>query len=758
MTKHQIKLSYIPSQYRVRVEFTKADTNASPLPPPDLMQRAKKRLTAELENGHLDFYRFFQRRLVKMWQFIRSSYEEDSTSVEVTLAMGAPKIDIQIKESKEPNILCLISIKEPVDELIKLKFHILKLSIGKAIRDSGIKDDVPDPAHIHAIYLRACSGESIKKEPLYANPKIDWGDHLLRDPYQIKVNEADDYISLVVFNVRSIIDDRMLRTIISQLQEKAYKLGSLRNCQYEIMSDHMVRTIRSAYKGPERYGLDLPLVILVAVKQGSYFAHSELSAAPVKAKVRDNEATHWNDILPLVAIKCSKDGMVAKIGTCDMKVFSKFKGRDKRFWQKFFEMKGVVAGLIDKNLDSFCRYINEQIDPEGMVIAEGRVPVRGEVPYVHQTYKDVKQDENITFLESQPSKFVKMNEVIADIRYKVPAVEGVDIWGMTNAPPEPEVLNLELGDGVLKDEEGRYIAAYDGVPNIDGTKISVDKVLIYEKNVNRTDGFVNYDGDILVKGNIEIGSRLCATGELIVNGSIEGGWIKVDGNIKVDGGIVASPEKAIVSNQSITARFIENSRIQCQGDLLVDASIIAAEIVSGGDIAVINESGIIISSVIHCWGEVKCPNVGRATGPKTKINVGFSYDGKRALDIRRKRTLVWEAYLEELKGLYSALNLPASQMTKKKKEQKMEYKKKMTRLAKIIPALKDREKMAVNNLEYNDEAQIYIQGTLSANCIINMAGTEVPITTGDMHSVAVLSKPYRGSHFLTIDLEDVKSS
>ena len=56
-------MTYIPAQYRVRVELSGEHIAQSPTPPPELILRARRKLENEVNKGRLEFYRFFESRL-----------------------------------------------------------------------------------------------------------------------------------------------------------------------------------------------------------------------------------------------------------------------------------------------------------------------------------------------------------------------------------------------------------------------------------------------------------------------------------------------------------------------------------------------------------------------------------------------------------------------------------------------------------------------------------------------------------------------
>ena len=62
------KMTYIPAQFRVRVEFTRADCLAAPEPPPELLERAKEKLRGERAAGNVAFYRIFKTRFERTWR------------------------------------------------------------------------------------------------------------------------------------------------------------------------------------------------------------------------------------------------------------------------------------------------------------------------------------------------------------------------------------------------------------------------------------------------------------------------------------------------------------------------------------------------------------------------------------------------------------------------------------------------------------------------------------------------------------------
>lgn len=90
-------------------------------------------------------------------------------------------------------------------------------------------------------------------------------------------------------------------------------------------------------------------------------------------------------------------------------------------------------------------------------------------------------------------------------------------------------------------------------------------------NVDVSTGDIEYKGTVHVNGNVLTGYMIQATGDIIVNGVVEGAILIAGGNIVLKRGMQGMTKGSLSAAGNITAKFIENSEVRCEGTLMCDA-------------------------------------------------------------------------------------------------------------------------------------------------------------------------------------------
>ena len=93
MSKSLTKLTYIPAQYRVRLELSANDIAMNESMPANLLQRARARLDKEVASGLIVDYMLDVEELNQIWARLRSSVFKPKEKISVTIATGIPKLE-----------------------------------------------------------------------------------------------------------------------------------------------------------------------------------------------------------------------------------------------------------------------------------------------------------------------------------------------------------------------------------------------------------------------------------------------------------------------------------------------------------------------------------------------------------------------------------------------------------------------------------------------------------------------------------------
>ncbi|MEA1968842.1 MAG: flagellar assembly protein A, partial [Thermodesulfobacteriota bacterium] len=352
-----------------------------------------------------------------------------------------------------------------------------------------------------------------------------------------------------------------------------------------------------------------------------------------------------NKLLPLVFMLLQKKGEnFAKTDAKDLlldefielsmsenmtKAFLKIKKYDARVVnlaniKEFLVQKNIKFGIRDDNL--IGAWLSDSVNyDDAFVIAEGKepqLPKDAEVTYYFPRdflkAGKVNDDGSIDFKDRGDIPFISKGVLLAE---KVPMVEGAfgrDVLG--DDMPVPDAVDFVFGSGtgtVLSEDGAKIYADSDGQPHLDAMgNVSVFPELNIEGDVGYETGNINFDGNVVVKGVVKEGfSVKCAT---LTASQIEGAQINLTGDLNVSAGIIDAHLIKVQGN--VQAKYINNSRIDAFGDLIVEKEIIDSIILLSG--ACMNSTGTIISSMVTAKMGVDAGRIGTDISKPAKFRVG----------------------------------------------------------------------------------------------------------------------------------------
>lgn len=231
-------------------------------------------------------------------------------------------------------------------------------------------------------------------------------------------------------------------------------------------------------------------------------------------------------------------------------------------------------------------------------IARGKYPIRGKDTEFIALVSDQEEQsltpddkDQIDFLAGRFYLDVTQGTPLLKRTPADPGKIGQDIFGHLIQPESGKDLpfNTPLdGVSLSPDDPNIIIADLDGHPVFSPHGVKVDPTLHF-KDVSLSTGHIEFRGSVEVKGDVNPGMRINATGDVFIKGTVERAYIKSGANIIIQGGAVgdAESERAILKAESKTAKkedIQESADVTSEDD--VSPSNYECELIAAGDISV----------------------------------------------------------------------------------------------------------------------------------------------------------------------------
>jgi len=343
--------------------------------------------------------------------------------------------------------------------------------------------------------------------------------------------------------------------------------------------------------------------------------------------------------------------------------------------------KRVIVALIRKS---------QTISPGESVehvIAHGKAPIHGKDSQFKCLVEDAV-DRKPNEREDGSLDYYDLGELICveaecEVMRKyppTPAVNGLSVTGQVLPAREGKVLDFSKCEGaeVSPLDSNILLASIKGQPIIFDTGVNV--VSLYTvKNVDLRTGHVDYDGSVVIKGDVVSGMKVKVTGDIQVFGMVENASIEAGGNIDIKLGAIGRAETTkttkgdehltITCNGNLSASHLENAVVNVKGDVLIKSRISNCEMVAGHQIIVGNsrekKSGIV-GGHVSAGTLVRTEVLGSEGGTHTFVAIECSSD------LTERMSAVKEAISEHDVLLGSKLGLMVGLSKKKTEESKQE--------------------------------------------------------------------------------------
>ena len=192
--------------------------------------------------------------------------------------------------------------------------------------------------------------------------------------------------------------------------------------------------------------------------------------------------------------------------------------------------------------------------------------------------------------------------------------------------------DFKVGSNVQVDPNNplHLIATTNGIPLDEEDFIKVDNTLILN-NVDVKTGNINYNGSVVINGDIKEAMRINVTGDITVMGGIESATVHCGGNLTVSNAIIGHQKDndqgfscEITCKGTLTGTIAQYTLLNVGKDILLSKQLIHCKTRCHGSVKVHNEfysKGSIIGGITQANGSVTTVKLGVSAGNRTEIDL-----------------------------------------------------------------------------------------------------------------------------------------
>ena len=283
---------------------------------------------------------------------------------------------------------------------------------------------------------------------------------------------------------------------------------------------------------------------------------------------------------------------------------------------------GVVYGIDEDAIEAGIKSLKP------FIAAQGLLPVPGENAYIDRKFNlgvqgkpVVDEYDKVDYKDLNLFVLAKENQTLAIRIPQTKGKPGKNILGDTVPAQNGRPVPMPEGKNTKVVGE-RLIATVNGQIVDKGSRISVDPRLEIKGGVGVSTGDVEFDGTILIKGNVDQGFTVKATGDIEIKGSINGAEV-TGRNVYISGGITGADRVKVIAENDIRTAFAENAIVEAGNDIYIADIAYHSQIRAGKRIIMESKHGQITGGYTIAGEFINVKVIGNSSFVVTKVSVGI---------------------------------------------------------------------------------------------------------------------------------------
>lgn len=362
----------------------------------------------------------------------------------------------------------------------------------------------------------------------------------------------------------------------------------------------------------------------------------------------------------------------------------------------------IRFGINSQNITDFFQnrnYCTDIVVAEGHPFAAGR---DGRIEYMFYTERRAKpalrEDGSVDFHRLNTICPCKPGQLLARLIPAMPGTAGKNIYGEVIKPPAVKEEKLKFGKNISLSENNLEIrSAINGHVSLIGGEVFVSELLELE-NVDVSTGDIEYDGSVLINGNVVSGYSVKVSGDIEIRGIVEGAKVESGGNISIARGMNGRSKGILSAKGNIVSKFLENAEVSAGGFVATEA-ILHSKVRAGTEIQVTGRRGFITGGYVAASKKIAVKTLGSNMGASTVVEVGVNPELK-------KRQIELQKEMQEIRQAVAGIDPILSAAIQKKKNNipiSAEQRKHLGKLVALRQEKQDRFSMICAELDDLDE-------------------------------------------------------
>ncbi len=360
-----------------------------------------------------------------------------------------------------------------------------------------------------------------------------------------------------------------------------------------------------------------------------------------------------------IEVRTSEDCMKAYVRIPDYQKKISL-ARIKRILRKYDVIYGVSDACIQEMLA-------KKISQKDVQVAEGTPAKNGADGWYKLSFKSnvpglpkVLPDGSVDYSNVMVADMVMPQQVLAQYQPALQGKPGITVTGFQVQGTDGKELQPLTGQGILINEkQGIYVAACKGYVAYDPGKgtLNVFQTYLADGDITRYSGSIVFDGTVQIKGSVLDMSMIKASGDVIVDGFVSGGYIEAGNNVVLKAGVNTGGRGYIRAGGKIMGNFFESVGLSA-GGIIEGNYFLDCEVETDAKLIAKGGKSRIMGSYVRAAVGVEAAVIGAEAGKRTIVEVGDLAElDKRAGRLEKKIENIGEEQSKLVEGREKLLAL-----------------------------------------------------------------------------------------------------
>lgn len=249
----------------------------------------------------------------------------------------------------------------------------------------------------------------------------------------------------------------------------------------------------------------------------------------------------------------------------------------------------------------------------------------------------LKEDGSIDYRDRDAVKEVFHGDIIGRYHEAYEGQEGFSVYGQRIAILKASKGPLP-GKNLIRSEENKDLMLSDvnGYLSLKNNVLNVVETLIIDGDIDYEIGNIEFSGNIIIKGKVASGFTVTSFGALEVYGVVEGANLFSSGDMSLKSGVTGKSGAKIECMGNFMAKYMQNAKVFSKGDIFVSDFIYHSQVVSNGEIVVIEKNGLVLGGSLTAKRKIEVNTAGNASGVATELICGIDQEKDDKILMKKK--------------------------------------------------------------------------------------------------------------------------